>query len=119
MNYAVAVPHNRRELSGFLRHLSRAQQTRPTDPGVRVLTIHKVKGLEFKAVCIVGAYNGVLPDYRADSSNRVGEERRAFYVAMTRASRELIVVHPKVTTDRYGRGHAQVPSIFIAEAGLS
>ncbi len=33
-------------------------------------------------------------------------------------SRELIVVHPKVTTDRYGRGHAQDPSIFIAEAGL-
>ncbi len=117
MNYAVAVPHHRRDLSGFLRHLSRAQQTRPTDPGVRVLTIHKVKGLEFKAVCIVGAYNGVLPDYRADSHDLVDEERRAFYVAMTRASRELVIVYPEVTTDRYGRVHAE-PSIFIAEAGL-
>lgn len=118
-NYAVAVPHNRRDLSGFVRHAARAQQARPSDPGVRVLTIHKVKGLEFKAVCLVSAYNGAIPDYRAKSPEAIDEERRAFYVAMTRASRELLVTYPAFTTDRYGRSHRQEPSIFALEAGLT
>ena len=117
-NYAVAVPHHRRDLVGFVRHAGRAQQTRPSDPGVRVLTIHKVKGLEFKAVCLLGAYNGVLPDWRANTSEAIDEERRAFYVAMTRASRELLVTYPQATVDRYGRTHHQDPSMFAAEAGL-
>lgn len=118
-NYAVAVPHHRRDLAGFVRHAGRAQQTRPSDPGVRVLTIHKVKGLEFKAVCLVGAYNGVLPDWRATTPEAIDEERRAFYVAMTRASRELLVTYPQQTMDRYGRAHSQDPSIFAVEAGLT
>ncbi len=117
-DYAVAIPHNRRDLSGFVRHAARAQQTRPSDPGVRVLTIHKVKGLEFKAVCLVGAYDGLIPDYRATSPEAVDEERRAFYVAMTRASRELLVTYPELTGDRYGRSHQQQPSRFSVEAGL-
>jgi len=117
-NYAVAVPHHRRDLLGFVRHAARAQQTRPSDPGVRVLTIHKVKGLEFKAVCLVSAYHGAIPDYRATSPEAVDEERRAFYVAMTRASRALLVTYPQATMDRYGRAHHQDPSIFTEEAGL-
>lgn len=118
-NYAIAVPHHRRDLSGFVRHAGRAQQTRPSDPGVRVLTIHKVKGLEFKAVCLIGAYNGVLPDRRANTAEAIDEERRAFYVAMTRASRELLVTYPQATMDRYGRTHHQAPSTFAVEAGLT
>lgn len=118
-DFAVAVPHHRRDLSGFVRHAARAQQTRPSDPGVRVLTIHKVKGLEFKAVCLVGAYNGALPDWRAKTVEAIDEERRAFYVAMTRASRELLVTYPQATMDRYGKRHEQSPSTFAVEAGLA
>jgi len=117
-NYAIAAPHHRRNLLGFVRHMSRAQQTRPSDPGVRVLTIHKVKGLEFKAVCLVSAYNGVIPDYRASTPDQIDEERRAFYVAMTRASRELLVTYPQQTWDRRGGSHRQSPSMFALEAGL-
>lgn len=117
-NYAVTTPANRRDLPGFVRHLAKAQQTRPSDPGVRVLTIHKVKGLEFKAVCVLGAYNGVLPDYRATTESDLDEERRAFYVAMTRASRELLVTYPQRTVDRYGRSHEQDMSMFAVEAAL-
>lgn len=119
VNYTVAVPQNRRDLPGFVRHMFRAQQTRPSDPGVRLLTIHKVKGLEFKAVCLISAYNGSIPDYRASTDEDIDEERRAFYVAMTRASRSLLVTYPQVTVDRYGRQHRQDPSMFAVEAGLA
>lgn len=118
VNYTVAVPQNRRDLPGFVRHLARAQQARPSDPGVRLLTIHRVKGLEFKAVCLVGAYHGVIPDRRASSRSALEEERRAFYVAMTRASRELLITYPELTVDKYGRSHRQRPSMFAKEAGL-
>jgi len=119
VSYTVAVPQNRRELAGFLRHMFRAQQTRPSDPGVRLLTIHKVKGLEFRAVCLLGAYNGVLPDYRASSAEQVDDERRAFYVAITRAARSLLITYPRETRDQYGRRHSQDPSLFTVESGLA
>jgi DNA helicase II / ATP-dependent DNA helicase PcrA len=118
-NYCATVQPHRRDLGGFLRFISRAQQTRPSDPGVRILTIHKVKGLEFKAVCLLGAYNGSIPDYRAITTEQVDEERRAFYVAMTRAARELVITYPETTTDRGGRSHTQTLSQFAVEAGLA
>ena len=96
-----------------------AQQTRPSDPGVRVLTIHRVKGLEFKAVCVVRADDGALPYYRSTTEEEIDEERRACYVAMTRASRALLLTYPRNTTDRAGRRRQQRPSRFIAEAGLN
>lgn len=107
-----------RTLKGYLRFVSRAQMARPSDRGVRGLTIHRVKGLEFKAVAIVGVQDGALPDYRARTLAEVDEERRSFYVAMTRAKRALRLSWPEVTEDRYGRVHRQRPSRFVAEAGL-
>jgi len=117
-NYAVEVSHHLRDLTAFTRFMLLALQARPSDPGVRALTIHKVKGLEFKAVCLIGAYAGALPDYRATSAEQVDEERRAFYVAVTRAARSLLITYPTLTTDRYGRTHRQEPSLFVREAGL-
>ncbi len=104
---------------GFLVHLARTQRTRPTDPGVRLLTIDRAKGLEFKAVALIGARDGLIPHYRADSPQERDEDRRRLYVAMTRASRELLVSWPKTTHDRYGRSHSQTPSPFLVEAGLA
>lgn len=104
---------------GFLVHLARTQRTRPTDPGVRLLTIDRAKGLEFKAVALIGARDGLIPHYRADSIKKRDEDRRRLYVAMTRASRELLVSWPKTTRDRYGRSHTQTPSPFLVEAGLA
>ena len=104
---------------GFLTHLARTQRTRPTDPGVRLLTIDRAKGLEFKAVALIGARDGLIPHYHADSPKKQDEDRRRLYVAMTRASRELLVSWPKTTHDRYGRSHTQTPSPFLVEAGLA
>jgi len=108
-----------RSSKGFLVHLARTQRTRPTDPDVRLLTIDRAKGLEFKAVALVGARDGLIPYYRADSPKKRDEDRRRLYVAMTQASRELVLSWTKTTHDRYGRSHPQTPSPFLVEAGLA
>lgn len=61
----------------------------PTSPaGVLVTTFHGAKGLEFDAVFIVGCEDGTIPDFRAREEKELKEERRALYVAVTRAARE-------------------------------
>ena len=107
-----------RSLKGYLWRLEKMQRTRPTNPGVRLMTIDRAKGLEFKAVAIVGARDGMLPHYQNVSDKEINEERRRLYVAMTRASRELVISWPMTTVDRYGRSHNQRPSRFLVEAGL-
>jgi DNA helicase-2/ATP-dependent DNA helicase PcrA len=108
-----------RSVGGLLRYIARVQQARPADPGVRVMNIHKVKGLEFRAVAVVSARDGSIPDYREVSSTaRLDAERRSFYVAMTRAKRDLLITWPQLTFDRYGGAHHEQPSRFLREAGL-
>ncbi len=52
-------------------------------------SFHASKGLGFDVVFVIACEDGVIPDYRAEKSLR--EERRALYVAMTRAADELVV----------------------------
>ncbi len=60
--------------------------------GVKLMTIHMAKGLEFDKVFIAGAAEGVLPHQRSLSAlEEVEEERRLMYVAMTRARQELVI----------------------------
>lgn len=117
-NYQRLTMTQDRSLKGYLRHLEKKQRTQPTDPGIRLLTIDRAKGLEFKAVAIVGARDGMIPHYQNTSVQKMAEERRRLYVAMTRASRELVISWPMTTVDRYGRSHNQRPSRFLVEAGL-
>jgi superfamily I DNA/RNA helicase len=117
-DYRVATNAKDRDLRGFLRSVARAQRSRPSDPGVRVMTIHRAKGLEFRAVAVIGVREGSIPDYRARTPKEIDAERRSFYVAITRASRDLLLTWPTRTTDRYGRTHYQVPSRFLSEAEL-
>ena len=62
-DYRSRTPVQDRSPRGFLVHLARTQRTRPTDPGVRLLTIDRAKGLEFKAVALIGARDGLIPHY--------------------------------------------------------
>lgn len=82
-----------RSLGELLRH---ARTAAPRDEkrapgGVMVTTFHGAKGLEFKTVFIVGCEEGVAPDFRARTEAALLEERRALYVAITRAADEVIM----------------------------
>ncbi|MCH7809973.1 MAG: ATP-binding domain-containing protein, partial [Chloroflexi bacterium] len=75
---------------------------RVADPDtVSLLTYHQAKGLEFVAVFLVGLEDGVFPDFRsADDSHRMEEERRLFYVGITRAKRYLYLTSARARPAR-------------------
>ncbi len=110
--YVRAIVNLGRELSnegisnlrGFLRELEdRAEQNNPpTLPGVTLSTLHGAKGLEWEKVYLVGASETTLP-WKGES---LEEERRLFYVGITRAKETLVL------------SYAGKPSPFLREAGL-
>ena len=69
--------------------------------GVSLLTMHGAKGLEFDTVFILGANEGVTPYKKAVFDDQTEEERRLFYVAMTRAKRKLVISYVK---EKNGKG---------------
>lgn len=79
-------------------------------------TIHSAKGLEFKAVFIIHALEGVLPSsYSVKSDEEIDEELRLFYVAVTRAADHLFVTYPSVQYRRYQGQFLTSPSRFVAD----
>ena len=89
---------------------------------VTLITLHSAKGLEFPVVFIVGVEEGLLPISRAieeEMSNpaAIEEERRLFYVGITRAEKLLFMTHTAGRT-RYGRYDSAIPSRFLANLPL-
>lgn len=87
-----------------------------TDTGVRLMTIHASKGLEFPYVFIVGLEHGIFPSERDGKSSKdeKEEERRLFYVALTRAKKRVFLTTTEVRM-LYGERRVSVPSEFIYE----
>ncbi len=82
---------------------------------VNMMTVHSAKGLEFPVVFIVGLEEGLFPsEMSADSPRALEEERRLFYVAMTRAERQVILTYAK-SRFRNGKMEFSNPSRFIRE----
>lgn len=84
---------------------------------VSLMTLHSAKGLEFDAVFLAGLEEGLLPHSRSfDTSAEIEEERRLFYVGMTRAKKSLVLSRA-VYRRTYGENHlrASLPSRFLAE----
>jgi DNA helicase II / ATP-dependent DNA helicase PcrA len=87
------------------------------DVPVSLMTLHSAKGLEFDAVFLAGLEEGVLPHSRSiDTPAEVEEERRLFYVGMTRARKTLVLTRA-IYRRSYGedRLRASLPSRFLAE----
>jgi DNA helicase II / ATP-dependent DNA helicase PcrA len=98
-------------LRGFLREVEDrvTQNNPPTMPVVTLATLHAAKGLEWERVFLMGASEGILPletGSTGTSDSVVAEERRLFYVGMTRAKVDLHISY---------RG---LPSRFLKESGL-
>ena len=85
------------------------ERNRPR-PGVRLMTIHASKGLEFKQVFLIAANEGRIPYQKAKADKEIEEERRLFYVAMTRAKDFLKICYVKIKN-----GKEVTPSRFVDE----
>ena len=103
-------------LEEFLQQVSLTQDTdQIADDGgaVTLMTLHSAKGLEFRAVFIIGVEEGLFPHSRAlMDSSEMEEERRLCYVGITRAKERLYLIHAS-ERNLYGRFQCNEVSRFI------
>lgn len=69
---------------------------------IPIITVHQAKGLEFQNVFIVGLYDGGFPNFFSLKSKDISEEKRLFYVALTRAKERLYLSYPKAIRNTNG-----------------
>lgn len=77
---------------------------------VTLMTMHASKGLEFDTVFIIGANEKIIPYKKAETKEEIEEERRLFYVAMTRAKKHLMISYTRERNGKY-----MEPSRFVKE----
>jgi superfamily I DNA/RNA helicase len=105
-------------LQNFLEEITldsdREEEEENTGDAVTLITMHSCKGLEFPHVFIVGLEDGLLPHSRSKAENTLDEERRLFYVAVTRAMQTLTISHC-AGRKKYGQVLPCHPSPFLKE----
>ena len=104
-------------LSGFLQEISlfSDQDAIAEETGaVTLMTLHNAKGLEFRGVFLVGCEEEIFPSARSVEEQGIEEERRLFYVGMTRAQERLTLTHA-ASRLLWGRQTHNLPSRFLDE----
>lgn len=96
------------DLNAYVRKLKENESSKDNHK-VKLMTIHKSKGLEYPIVFISGVSNGLLPHRKAED---VDDERRLFYVGITRAMDKLIMTAPL-----FRNGSMLTPSCFLDDLG--
>ncbi len=114
----IAHAENGGKLDDFIQRLSLLADRNDDESGdaVRLMTVHAAKGLEFDHVYIVGMEEGSFPHRNAVEEQRMEEERRLMYVALTRARFCLTLSHTRKKR-RFGQIEIQSPSPFLSELG--
>lgn len=97
------------DIAEYIRQCDKDRQNNTAD-GVHMLTMHGSKGLEYKIVLVMDVCEGIIPYNKAVLDSQIEEERRLFYVAMTRAKEKLNLLYPK---QRYNKDTTR--SRFIEE----
>jgi len=111
---------NRKDgLAGFLDEVTLNDEREDRDDiekkkGVCLITLHASKGLEFPIVYLPGLEQGILPHKRSYEEGRVDEERRLFYVGITRARLRLTLSHVRFRM-KWGKKQTELPSPFLKE----
>src|SRR2546423_215277 len=104
-------------LSSFLQEISLySDQDAIRGEGslVTLMTLHNAKGLEFRAVFMIGMEEGIFPHSRSLEENTLEEERRLAYVGMTRAKERLVLTHASARS-LWGNRNYNLPSRFLDE----
>jgi DNA helicase II / ATP-dependent DNA helicase PcrA len=104
-------------LSAFLQEVSLysdQDEIRGEGSLVTLMTLHNAKGLEFRAVYLIGMEEGIFPHSRSIEEQGIEEERRLCYVGMTRAQERLTLLHASSRMLYGGRNH-NLPSRFLDE----
>jgi superfamily I DNA/RNA helicase len=104
-------------LDNFLEDLTldaEREEEKEAGDAVTLITMHSCKGLEYPHVYVVGLEDGLLPHSRSKVEGTMDEERRLFYVAITRAKRELMISHCG-GRKKYGQVMPCHPSPFLKE----
>lgn len=115
------LEEEKKDIYGFLGRLAllmddgdKEEEEEKKKGRVQLLTIHQSKGLEYHTVFVVGLEEGILPNHKMMDAGGIEEERRLFYVAMTRAKRKLLLTGCK-SRKKYGENIFSEPSRFIHE----
>ena len=109
-------PANER-LQNFLENVTldtEREEDKEAGDAVTLITMHSCKGLEFPHVHVVGLEDGLLPHARSKVEGTLDEERRLFYVAITRAMKTLAISHC-AGRKKYGQITPGHPSPFLKE----
>ena len=113
------IVDSKNSLSEFLEDVALIsdldKDIKKSEPKVSLMTIHLAKGLEFSNVYIVGLEEDLFPSALSSTTRSdLEEERRLFYVALTRAKKKIILSHSK-TRYRWGKLNDCEPSRFLSE----
>jgi DNA helicase-2/ATP-dependent DNA helicase PcrA len=115
--FDTSAPEGEDTLEVFLQQIALVADadSRTEDEGlVTLMTLHNAKGLEYPTVFIVGCEDGVFPHSRALDEGALEEERRLFYVGVTRAMRALYLTHARRRAVFGAQTHG-LPSRFLDE----
>ncbi|MGH2902943.1 MAG: ATP-dependent helicase [Solirubrobacteraceae bacterium] len=115
--FDTSAPEGEDSLEVFLQQLALVADadSRTDDEGlVTLMTLHNAKGLEYPIVFIAGCEDGVFPHSRALDEGALEEERRLFYVGVTRAMRKLYLTHARRRAV-FGAQSFGLPSRFLDE----
>lgn len=111
---AAPAPESTEKLLEDAALLGEQDEMERTQDAVVLMTVHAAKGLEFDAVFITGLEEGLFPHERFDEHADEEEERRLFYVALTRARKKVFLSYAK-TRFVYGSRSVTIPSPFLSD----
>lgn len=104
-------------LASFLEDITLMQEHMTGEnsaDSVQMMTLHSAKGLEFDTVLLSGVEDGIIPSNQSIELGNIEEERRLFYVGLTRAKKKLLITHSKYR-NTFGQMTVQKASRFLEE----
>ncbi len=119
MDLLSSLAKNYQNLGHFLNGTLIGSNEAMQGEGVNLLSVHASKGLEFKDVYIIDLMEGRFPNHKLmNTGGGIEEERRLFYVAITRAKENLWLSYAKNELRENAKPKEHKPSVFLYEAGL-